>query len=224
MGKRMRTLPQSHRRQQLRNPKRQVRFLSRRTAYSGRTYARVAATEPKEKTPIARRLRVARRETIEQWAYIAVSTHQTHMPVRVENAQKTPQEIIECLQSDGLPIAVIAEMMQVQRKSVYAWLDGGQINPPNEERLLCIDRLLNYPKSFKLKQLYRMWNREIDGTTLRTLFKDDQLDQERINQMIQKLEPVAQKYQDQENQRSTKSNASRSREPNERPEAFIPSE
>src|ERR1700722_18944739 len=44
-------------------------------------------------------------------------------------------EIVAWLKNEGLPIALIAEITFVERKSVYAWLNGGAIRPYNQARL-----------------------------------------------------------------------------------------
>src|SRR5579863_7300752 len=47
----------------------------------------------------------------------------------------TAHEIINWLHDQGLPIAAIADIARVERKSVYAWMKGGLVRPQNQDRL-----------------------------------------------------------------------------------------
>jgi hypothetical protein len=52
------------------------------------------------------------------------------------------QEMVRSLRDGGMPVAAIAEMARVERKTVYAWLEGGNAHPERESRLAEIHGLL----------------------------------------------------------------------------------
>src|SRR5438132_1271917 len=92
----------------------------------------------------------------QQTAYIGVGAER-HV------ASLSSQEIVKWLKDEGIPLAVIAEIAGVERKSVYAWLGGGAVKPHNQERLEKIYALLNENKLTNLRHLYRFWSRNIIG-------------------------------------------------------------
>ena len=54
----------------------------------------------------------------------------SHRPIEV----LTAQEIVLGWRTGGLPIAVIADIARVERKSVYAWIKGGRVHQSNLKR------------------------------------------------------------------------------------------
>src|SRR5271165_6427104 len=58
-----------------------------------------------------------------------------NMPTSTKISSHTAQEIVLWFRNEGLPLAAIADIARVERKSVYAWIDGGPIRQPNQERL-----------------------------------------------------------------------------------------
>lgn len=81
----------------------------------------------------------------------------------VKRPSLSSQEIVTWLREDGIPIAVIAEIAGVERKSVYAWLSGGAVKVHNQERLEKVYSLLNENNLTSLRHLYRFWSRNIIG-------------------------------------------------------------
>lgn len=105
-------------------------------------------------------------------------------------------EIVEWLKSEGLPIALIAEITFVERKSVYAWINGGAIRSYNQERLEKIYTLLNENKIADLRNLYRYWSRVVPNQRpLSLLFRDKDLDEKSISLVLSHLWPLAEKEQ-----------------------------
>ena len=68
-------------------------------------------------------------------------------PTGIE-AVRSNQEMVAALRDQGLPITAIAEMMGVERKTIYAWLDGSAVRDENAARL---------------STLYQLLSRETDG-------------------------------------------------------------
>lgn len=115
------------------------------------------------------------------------------------------QEIVTWLRDEGIPIAVIADIAGVERKSVYAWLGGGAVRPHNQERLEKIYSLLKEDKLTNLCHLYRFWSRNVIGErSLRFLFEEKVLNEASIRHALMLLWPLAKK----ESLRESSSNAS----------------
>lgn len=109
----------------------------------------------------------------------------------------TPNEIVAQFREEGLPVAIIADVCSVERKTVYAWLAGGLIRPHNQERLEQLYALLSKDKLAEMRDLYRFWNRSlIDGSSLGLLLKQPVLDGSAIEAALGQLWPLAQKQQE----------------------------
>lgn len=120
-------------------------------------------------------------------------------------------EIVLWLKNEGMPIAIIAELTFVERKSVYAWLDGGAIRSHNQERLEKIYSLLNENKRASLRNLYRFWSRTLPSQrSLTELFQDKILDETAIRNVLEYLWPLAQKEQNRESSKQLSSEQIRS--------------
>lgn len=104
------------------------------------------------------------------------------------------QEIVVWLREEGIPIAVIAEVAGVERKSVYAWLNGGAVKVHNQERLEKVYSLLNENKLTSLRHLYRFWSRSIIGEhSLASMLQQKVLDEMSIRNALAQLWPLAKK-------------------------------
>jgi hypothetical protein len=89
----------------------------------------------------------------------------------------TNQEMVAVLKDNGFPISAIAEMMGVERKTIYSWLDGAAVREENANRLASIFQLLKAEADGDFRQVYRVWNQTgPDGRTLRSLLSSDALD------------------------------------------------
>ncbi|MBS0656554.1 MAG: hypothetical protein JSR46_12315 [Verrucomicrobia bacterium] len=123
----------------------------------------------------------------QQTAYTVIETDR-HTP------SLSSQEIVQWLRDEGLPIAIIADIAGVERKSVYAWLGGGVIKLQNQERLEKIYSLLTEGKAATLRHLYRFWSRNVVGEqSLSLLFQEKTLDESLIRSALAKLWPLAKK-------------------------------
>lgn len=104
------------------------------------------------------------------------------------------QEMVAWLRKEGLPISVIAEIAGVERKSVYAWLNGGAVKSHNQERLEKICSLLNENKLATLRHLYLFWFRSLKGApSLASLLQEKVLDETSIRRTLSQLWPLAKK-------------------------------
>ena len=104
------------------------------------------------------------------------------------------QEIVAWLREEGIPIAVIAEVAGVERKSVYAWLSGGAVKVHNQERLEKVYSLLNENKLTNLRHLYRFWSRSIIGEqSLASMLQAKVLDEVSIRNALSQLWLLAKK-------------------------------
>ena len=132
-------------------------------------------------------------------AYSVAIESSKSTPISSPQSFLSPSEIVMWLKNEGIPIALIAEITFVERKSVYAWLNGGAIRPYNQERLEKIYTLLNKNKTASLRNLYRFWTRIIPNRrSLASLFQDKNLDEQAIHLVLTHLWPLAQKEQNRE--------------------------
>lgn len=108
----------------------------------------------------------------------------------------TPYEMIKWMHDDGLPISIVAEILRVERKSVYSWLKGGSMKQSNQKRLETLYSLLFYKKESSLQGLYRFWNRSLkECKTLGQLLVNVDLDPKAISDALEELWPIAKKYE-----------------------------
>ena len=131
------------------------------------------------------------------------------------------QDIVTKLRDDGLPISAIAEMINVERKTIYSWISGAPIKNSNQERLESIYQILSERKEASYKNLYRYWNRNIDGVTLASLLKQEYLNKQKISEVLSILWPLAKRTESQLAMRPRKGSAGRNPIFDEMSEAFI---
>lgn len=105
-------------------------------------------------------------------------------------------ELVRSLKDHGLPISAIAEIGRVERKTVYAWLQGGAAKPHNEERMEILYRMLVDEGKSSLRHLYRLWRKPIyDGKSLSSLLSAEHLDRDVIYSTLTVCWPIASKYE-----------------------------
>jgi hypothetical protein len=75
----------------------------------------------------------------------------------------TAQDMISGLRASGLPISAIAEAMGVERKSIYSWLNGGDMRSANTQRATELHALFKGVAGVDVRGLYRFWNTPVDG-------------------------------------------------------------
>jgi hypothetical protein len=130
-----------------------------------------------------------------EYAWLMPSTSVINLSATGAVAERpllTAHEVLTWLQHDGLPIAAIADIVRVERKSVYAWMNGGPIRPQNQNRLEKLHNLLSNNALTELSDLYRFWNRKlVNGTSLALLLKEENLDAPAIKKALDELWPLA---------------------------------
>lgn len=116
------------------------------------------------------------------------------MPAACPAPTLTAQEMVVKLKEDGLPVAAIAEITGVERKTVYAWLSGGAVRSHNHDRIESIYKLLQEGKTSDLRSLYRFWNRKSDdGQSLSLALQEEPLDREKVREKLVVLWPLAER-------------------------------
>ena len=103
------------------------------------------------------------------------------------------QEMIASLRKGGLPITAIAEAMRVERKSIYSWLNGGDMRSANTQRAAQLHRLfIGAVAGVDARNLYRFWNTPVAGQkTLRDLIVADNINEAATAEALNKLRPAA---------------------------------
>lgn len=103
---------------------------------------------------------------------------------------KSVQEMVQLLRSNGLPVATIAEIARVERKTVYSWLDGNDVRSFNEARVETAFRLINSATT-DLRTLHRLWNRRLStGRSLKEFLCADTLSEMAISDALTELRPM----------------------------------
>lgn len=107
----------------------------------------------------------------------------------------TVPEMIRAFRDNGLPVAAIAEIAKVERKTVYSWLDGGvDVRGSKAARVEALYRLLSAATA-DYRSLYRVWNRKLDHDhSIRDLLCTADLSEPAIQDALQELAPAIQRY------------------------------
>ena len=104
----------------------------------------------------------------------------------------TAQEMIASLRNAGLPVSAIADTMRVERKSIYSWLNGGEMRSGKTHRAAKLYRLLTGVAGVDARSLYRFWNTPVDrGRTLRDMLVAESVDETVVASTLNKLRPAA---------------------------------
>jgi hypothetical protein len=104
----------------------------------------------------------------------------------------TAQEMIASLRKGGLPVSAIADAMRVERKTIYAWLSGGDVRNANSQRAALVHALLTGVPGVDARALYRFWNTALDAKmTLRDLMTAKNIDELAARSALDNLRPAA---------------------------------
>lgn len=99
-------------------------------------------------------------------------------------------EMTRGLKEAGLPVSGLADMMGVERKTVYAWLDGSDARNAKLGRLEKLHDLLCREQPGALKWFYRHWDRSLEGgSTLHDLLVADSINGARVRAALDVLRP-----------------------------------
>ena len=101
-------------------------------------------------------------------------------------------EMARALKEAGMPISGLADMMGVERKTVYAWLDGTDARSANLGRLETLYGLLGREEPGLLRFIHRQWDRVLDGgVTLHSLLTAEPIDVVGVRTALDALRPGA---------------------------------
>jgi hypothetical protein len=104
----------------------------------------------------------------------------------------TAQQMISKLRKGGMPVSAIADAMRVERKTIYAWLAGGDVRTANVQRADQVYALLTGVPGVDPRSLYRFWNSKLDGNwTLRDLMTADAIDEPAVRSALDNLRLAA---------------------------------
>ncbi|TPL05826.1 hypothetical protein FJ938_14530 [Mesorhizobium sp. B2-4-14] len=108
----------------------------------------------------------------------------------------TVQERVSEFRDNGLPVAVIAELAQVERKTVYSWLDGTATpRQEHEDRVAALHELLQGPFGGNYKVLHRVWkSKGGDGLSLRDLLTASKVDFDSVREKLADMAVTISRY------------------------------
>lgn len=113
----------------------------------------------------------------------------------VAPAQLEFGEMVANLRDNGLPVSVIADLMQVERKSVYAWISGTHPRQDARERLSDAYPILDEAFGGQFKAMHRVWRlKDTEGTTLERLCTADQIDTVALKKFLASFAPTIKRY------------------------------
>jgi len=109
----------------------------------------------------------------------------------------TVQERVSDFRDNGLPVATIAEMAGVERKTVYSWLDSTATpRQEHEDRVAMLHDLLQGPFGGNYKVLHRVWKSRDsdDGLALRDLLTSKDIDLDKIRGKLAEMAVTISRY------------------------------
>lgn len=134
---------------------------------------------------------------VEQLAAYSIEPIASFAPAPDRPAAMSPataQEMVTALRKGGMPVSAIADAMRVERKSVYAWLEGGVVRPANAQRIAQVHSLLTGVSGVDARGLYRFWNSALErGNTLRELMNAEIIDEPKVKLLLDRVSPAAQR-------------------------------
>lgn len=122
----------------------------------------------------------------------------------------TTQDIVAKLKAKGMPISGLSEVLHVERKTVYSWLDDGvEANASNYQRLSEIFDVFKTEADGSLRFYHRLWQRKLpDGSVLKDLLTATSLNKEALVHTLDVLRPAVLRAMKIDNERKVGSVAS----------------
>jgi len=104
---------------------------------------------------------------------------------------ETTQSLVAHLKGKGMPIAAIAEVVCVERKTVYSWLDSGvDAKQSNFDRLATLERIFAREATGSLRFYHRFWERKTSGgQTLKAILTAENLNEGAAQAVLEYLRP-----------------------------------
>lgn len=126
-----------------------------------------------------------------------------HLPVIEQSTQllnnsthvRTTQSMVAGLKEKGMPIAAIAEVVHVERKTVYSWLDNGveASRGNNFDRLVALESVFASEAVGSLRFYHRFWERKANGKqTLKEVLIAEDIDEDAARGIVTALRPTVQ--------------------------------
>jgi hypothetical protein len=106
----------------------------------------------------------------------------------------TVQDMLTGLRRGGIPVSSIAEILRVERKTVYSWLKGGEVREVNTQRVRKVYELLTTVlPNINIRTLYRFWHAQISGNkTLQQMLTAESIDEGQIRTALESIKYSAQ--------------------------------
>ena len=114
-----------------------------------------------------------------------------HAP-QADQAAPTTQDIVAKLKAKGMPISGLSEVLHVERKTIYSWLDDGvEANDSNYQRLRDVFGIFEAEEDGSLRFFHRLWQRKLpDGSTLKDQLTAVHLNKEALARALDVLRPA----------------------------------
>ncbi|MCE6077451.1 hypothetical protein FS799_21630 [Agrobacterium vitis] len=99
------------------------------------------------------------------------------------------------MQRNGLPISVMAGIMRVERKTVYAWMKEAQPRREAVDRLAVVHPILKEAFGTNLKTVHRLWKtKDRSGVTLEGLLTAHDIDGAAVGGYLATFAPAIRRY------------------------------
>lgn len=104
----------------------------------------------------------------------------------------TAQDLVVQLKAKGMPISGLSEVLHVERKTIYSWLDDGvEANDSNYQRLRDVFGLFEAEEDGSLRFFHRLWQRKLpDGSTLKDQLTAVHLNKDALARALDVLRPA----------------------------------
>lgn len=115
------------------------------------------------------------------------------------------QEMVAEMKAKGCPITTIAEIANVERKTVYSWLAGTQPQGEREPRVMAVYPILKEAVAGDFGILHRVWrSKNRDGVSLESLFSSPDVDTAAVSAQLAYLQSSIANLVASDNRRKTK--------------------
>lgn len=104
----------------------------------------------------------------------------------------TSQDLVATLKAKGMPVAALSEVLDVERKTIYSWLDEGRdAKPENHERLRVVHSLLAGEEDGSLRFFHRFWERKLPEVgSLKAVLTSSEIDSDAVQKALNTLRPA----------------------------------
>lgn len=133
-------------------------------------------------------------EALDALSALQIAPNASYTATRPARRVRTIKEMVEEMRAGGMPVSLIAEFSGVERKTVYAWLNGANVRQENAMRVESVYSLLS-STGFDYRSLHRLISRRLStGATLRDLLSAGVLDARAILGACEELRPALERH------------------------------